>query len=111
MEAVRHPEDPEPVCATKARAVWWLGLVAVVTGPLVGGVVPATVALMLAGQVQRDAYAAGGYLTGASLARRGEWLAWVGIMLAVTALVAAVVVGLFQVAATPPAQEFSPDID
>src|SRR5690606_12636271 len=68
----RHPADPDPVRATKARAVWWLGLTAAVTGPLLGGVVPAAVALILAGQFRREAYAAGGFLTGAALVRRGE---------------------------------------
>ena len=39
--ASRHPLDPEPVRSTKARTVFALGLVALLTGPFVGGVVPA----------------------------------------------------------------------
>lgn len=111
MDADRHPDDPEPVRATKARAVWWLGLVAVVTGPLLGGVVPATVALALARQARQEAYAAEGFLTGARLVRRGEWLAWTGLLLAAAASVLAVVVGLFQAAATPPTQDLAPHFD
>lgn len=109
--AGRHPADPEPVRAGKARAVWWLGLFALLTGPLVAGVVPATVALTLAGQFRREAYAAGGFLTGAAQARRGEWLAWSGIVLATAAVVAAAVIGLFQVAGAPPGPTFPPHID
>lgn len=111
MEADRHPDDPEPVRATKALAVWWLGLAAVVTGPLLGGAVPATLALVLARQARREAYAAKGFLTGARLIRQGEWLAWAGLLLAATSLVLAVVVGLFQVAATPPTQDLAPHFD
>lgn len=109
-EADRHPDDPEPVRASKARAVWWLGLLAVLTGPLVGGVVPATVALLLAGQFRRDAYPAGGFLTGAAVARRGERLAWTGLLLAAAAVVVAVVVGAFQLA-TPSGPRFPPTVD
>ncbi len=107
----RHPADPEPARASKARTVWWLGLASVLTGPLVGGLVPATVALMLAGQFRREAYHSDGFLTGAALVRRGERLAWGGITLAAAALVTAVVVGLFQVAAGPPGPTFPPHVD
>lgn len=111
MDAGRHPDDPEPVRATKARAVWWLGLAAVATGPLLGGVIPATVALTLARQARREAYAAQGFLTGAALVRWGERMAWIGVLLAAAALVLAVVVGLFQVAAAPPTQDLAPHFD
>lgn len=107
----RHPADPEPVRASKARAVWWLGLASLLTGPLVGGLVPATLALTLASQFRRDAYHSDGFLTGAALVRRGERLAWAGITLAVAALVTAVVIGLFQVAAGPPGRTFPPHVD
>lgn len=99
--ARRHPADPDPVRATKAQAVWWLGLTAVVTGPLLGGVVPAAVALLLAGQFRREAYAAGGFLTGAALVRRGERLAWAGIVLATAAVVVAVMAALLLDAVAP----------
>lgn len=107
---VRHPDDPEPVRASKARAVWWLGLVAVLTGPLVGGVVPATTALLLGRQFRREAYAAEGFLTGAALTRRGEQLAWIGLLLAAAAVTVAIIVGLFRLAA-PAGPEFPPTVD
>lgn len=111
MDADRHPDDPEPIRASKARAVWWLGLAAVLTGPLVGGVVPGTVALVLAGQFRRDAYPAAGFLTGAAQVRRGELLAWAGILLAGAAVVAAVLVGAFQLADNLVAPEFPSTVD
>ncbi|GAB7048725.1 hypothetical protein [Catenuloplanes indicus] len=106
----RHPLDPEPVRSTKAPAVFALGLIAFLAGPLVGGLVPATIALLLARQAEREAYASGGYLTGAAWIRRGTVLAWSGITLAACALVLALVVGIFNYA-NAPLQDFAPGID
>ncbi|WP_204296054.1 hypothetical protein [Actinoplanes campanulatus] len=102
--------DPEPVPMTKARAVFALGLVGLLTGPLVGGVIPATLALLLARQSARQAYAAGGYLTGSAWIRRGRQLAWTGLVLAATALVVALIAGLLHLAA-PGGQDFAPGTD
>jgi hydroxylaminobenzene mutase len=102
----RHPLDPEPARSTKARAVFALGLVALLTGPLVGGVVPATIALVLARQARREAFAARGYLTGATWLRRGELLAWAGLVLVCTALVVAMIVGLLHLAGAAGGQDF-----
>ncbi|GAA2573543.1 hypothetical protein GCM10010435_55730 [Winogradskya consettensis] len=107
----RHPMDPEPVPATKARAVFALGLVALLTGPFIGGVIPATIALMLARQVSREHYASGGYLLGARWVRRGRALAWAGIVLALTALVVAVIAGLLHFAGSSGGQDFAPGTD
>jgi len=102
--------DPEPTGSSKARAVFALGLAALITGPLVGGVIPATVALMLARQTHRQLYASGGYLTGSAWIRRGRRLAWAGIILALTALVVASIAGLLHVAGTP-GQDFDTNTD
>ncbi|SBT47883.1 hypothetical protein GA0070611_3875 [Micromonospora auratinigra] len=109
--APRHPRDPEPVRSTKARAVFALGLIGALTGFFVGGVVPATIALTLARQARREAYASGGFLTGADWLRRGERLAWAGLLLAAVAVVAAVVIGLFRLADAPFGHDFAPNID
>jgi hypothetical protein len=109
--ALRHPLDPDPVRSTKSRAVFALGLVALLTGPLVGGVVPATVALLLARQARREAYASGGYLTGAAWLRRGERLARAGLLLASATLVAMIVLGVVAFAETPTGQDFAPGFD
>ncbi|MFB9237484.1 hypothetical protein ACFFWC_18300 [Plantactinospora siamensis] len=93
----RHPLDPDPVRSTKAPTVLALGLVAMLTGLFVGGVVPATLALLLARQARRQAYASGGYLTGAALLRRGERFAWIGLVLAATAVAAALILGVLHV--------------
>jgi (hydroxyamino)benzene mutase len=108
---VRHPLDPDPVRATKAPAVFVLGLVGALTGIFVGGLVAATLALILSRQARREAYQAGGFLTGLPLVRRGERLAWIGIALAATAIVVALVIGLYRYANSPAGQDFGPGVD
>jgi hydroxylaminobenzene mutase len=107
----RHPLDPDPVRSTKAYAVFTLGLVSALTGPFLGGVVPATVAMLLARQARREAYASGGYLTGSAWVRRGERLAWLGIVLAATAVVAALVIGIVRLVGSPVGHDFAPSVD
>ncbi|WP_189079713.1 hypothetical protein [Mangrovihabitans endophyticus] len=102
--------DPDPVPASKARAVFALGLVALLTGAFIGGVIPATMALLLARQAAREAYAADGYLLGSRRLTRGRRLAWAGIILALTSLVIAVIAGLLHVAGTP-GQDFDANTD
>ncbi|MFC7545021.1 hypothetical protein [Plantactinospora sp. GCM10030261] len=106
----RHPLDPDPVRSTKARTVLALGLVAALTGLFVGGVVPATLALVLSRQARRQAYAAGGYLTGGALLRRGERLAWIGILLAITTVVIGLIIGILRFAG-PAGHDFAPTVD
>jgi (hydroxyamino)benzene mutase len=103
--------DPEPAPSSKARAVFALGVVALLTGALVGGVIPATVALLLARQVERQAYAAGGYLTGSAFVLRGRRLAWAGIILALSSLVVAMIAGLLHFAGSPGGQDFNSTTD
>ncbi|WP_184956992.1 hypothetical protein [Paractinoplanes abujensis] len=107
----RHPMDPDPEPSSKARAVFALGLVGFLTGAFVGGVIPATIALLLAKQTARQAYEAKGYLTGSAWIRRGRRLAWAGIVLALTALVVASIAGLLHLAGTPGGADFSPGTD
>jgi hydroxylaminobenzene mutase len=107
----RHPMDPEPVPSTKARAVFALGLIGFLMGVFVGGVIPATIALLMARQAARQAYAARGYLTGSAWVRRGRKLAWAGIILALTSLVVAVIAGLLHLAGSPGGQDFAPGTD
>ncbi len=85
-----------------------LGLLGLLLGVFVGGVIPATVALLLARQTARQAYAAGGYLTGSRLIRRGRALAWAGIVVAVAVLVVAAILGLLQLADAPTGTHFAP---
>jgi hydroxylaminobenzene mutase len=100
--------DPDPEPSTKARAVFALGLIGFLTGAFVGGVIPATVALLLSRQAARQAWQAGGYLTGSAWIRRGRWLAWAGIVLALTALVVATIAGLLHLAGRPGGTDFAP---
>jgi (hydroxyamino)benzene mutase len=94
-ESLRHPADPDPARASKATAVYALGVVAVLTGPFVGGVIPATIALLLAREARADLHAAQGYLIGTRRYERGVTLAWTGIVLALAAIVVAVIRGLY----------------
>ena len=102
--------DPDPEPATKARAVFALGLMGFLLGVFVGGVIPATIALLLARQAARQAYAAGGYLTGSKWIRRGRQLAWAGIVLALATLVVAAIAGLLHLAGSSGA-DFAPGTD
>jgi hypothetical protein len=108
--AHRHPLDPDAVRSSKAGTVFALGLVALLTGPLVGGVVPATVALLLARQARREAYVSGGYLTGAAWIGRGVRLARVGLLLAAAVLVLALIIGVRHLAGAP-GQDFAPGVN
>jgi (hydroxyamino)benzene mutase len=103
--------DPDPEPSTKARAVFALGLVGFLTGAFVGGVIPATIALVLARQAARQAWQAGGYLTGSAWIRRGRRLAWAGIVLALAALVVASIAGLLHLAGRPGGTDFAPGTD
>jgi hypothetical protein len=96
--ARRHPLDPDPVPSTKAGAVLALGIVAALTGVAIGGVVPATLALLLAREVRADLAAAGGFLTGGRRVRTGVALAWAGIVLALATPVVTCIIGLLHYA-------------
>ena len=103
--------DPDPQGSTKARAVFALGLAGFLLGAFVGGVIPATVALLVGRQAARQAYAAGGYLTGSAWIRRGTRLAWAGIVLALVTLVVAAIAGLLHLASSPAGSDFAPGTD
>jgi (hydroxyamino)benzene mutase len=95
QQALRHPADPDPVRSSKATAVYLLGIAAVITGPFVGGVIPGTIALLLATEVRRDLHAANGYLIGTSRYQRGIKLAWAGIVLGIAAIVVVIIRTLY----------------
>src|SRR2546423_14217846 len=71
LTGARHPLDPDPVRSTKAAAVLALGIVAALTGFFLGGLVPATLALLLARQARAEQVAAAGFLTGGPALRVG----------------------------------------
>ncbi len=108
---VRHPQDPDPTRSTKAAAVLALGVAAIVTGPMVGGIVPATIGLLLAREARGDMVAGRGYLTGDRFLRIGRILAWVGLGLAVASLVTASVVGLISLVDGAAIQDFPDTAD
>jgi (hydroxyamino)benzene mutase len=107
---VRHPADPDPVRSSKATAVYALGYLAVLTGPLIGGVIPAVIALMLAREARADLHAAEGYLVGTRRYERGVALAWTGIVFAIAVVVVGVVRGLYVWALTGTGADIDPTI-
>jgi hypothetical protein len=88
-----------------------LGIIALITGPLVGGVIPATLALLLARETSRDIRAAKGFLLGERRLRLGVRLAWAGIALVVATLLVAVIAGLLTFARPPGGQDFAPTVN
>lgn len=92
--AHRHPADPDPVASSKARAVWWLGLLALVFSPMLAGVVPALIALLLARETTDQMRASEGFLTGVRALRAGSRLARLALLVALTVVVVGVVVAL-----------------
>jgi hypothetical protein len=109
--AARHPTDPDLVRSTKAAAVLALGVAAVVTGPLVGGIVPATIGLLLAQEARKDLVASRGYLINVRQLNLGRLLAWVGIGLAVASLITASVIGLISLVDGAAAYDFPDSAD
>jgi len=94
----RHPQDPDPVRATKARAVLALGIIALGTSFAIGGIIPALLALQLARQSRTELRDAQGFLTGGKLIRTGERLAWAAIVIVATVLVITAISGILRLA-------------
>ncbi len=88
-----------------------LGVAAIVTGPMVGGIVPATIGLMLAREARGDMIAGRGYLTGERSLRVGRMLAWIGLGLALASLVTASVIGLISLVDGAAAHDFPDTVD
>jgi hypothetical protein len=107
---MRHPDDPDTVLDTKAVVVFCLGLLGAATGLALGGVIPASVALVLARQGAREIKEAEGWRTGVGYLVWGRRLAWIGLGLAAGSLVILVAIHLFQgIGGTH--QDFPPTVD
>ena len=65
----------------------------------------------LARQARRQAYASGGFLTGAVWVARGERLARVGLALAAVTVVTLLLVALLQGPGSPGGYDFGPEFD
>lgn len=107
---IRHRDDPEPVVDSKATAVYGLGLLAALLGMSVGGIVPGTIALVLARQARADLREGAGWRTGADRIRSGERLAWLGILLAIAAGIVMVSLAVLD-GAWQPQRDFPPGVD
>jgi hypothetical protein len=71
-----------------------LGIVGLVTAPLLGGLIPGVLAVLLASSARAEIRAAEGWLTGMRRVVAGRALGWVAIWLVVTAAVAMVALWL-----------------
>jgi hypothetical protein len=107
---MRHPDDPEPIRDSKAVTAYVLGWIALATGLLIGGIVPAVVALALARQARDEIAESEGWRTGGRLAARGVFLAWAALGLAALAVCVAITIGVL-VRAASPGHDFPPGID
>ncbi len=88
---MRHPDDPDIAPNSKAAAAFCLGVLGAATGFMIGGLIPATVALVLARQARADIDTGAGWLTGHRHLLWAQRLAWTGIALAAIALSALLV--------------------
>ncbi|HEV7756888.1 MAG TPA: hypothetical protein VGO94_13620 [Mycobacteriales bacterium] len=77
---------PRPSSAATASLV--LGIIGVLTAPLLGGLIPGVLAVLLASSARTEIHAAEGWLTGMRRVVAGRVLGWVAIWLVVTAAVA-----------------------
>ncbi len=107
----RHPLDPDPAPSTKATAVMALGFVAVVAAPVVAGLIPAAVALLLARTAEAELRAAGGFLTGGRRLRLGVRLALAAVVIAIVAIGAAAVLALIRYGGSAGDVDFAPTVD
>ncbi|HEV7756348.1 MAG TPA: hypothetical protein VGO94_10870 [Mycobacteriales bacterium] len=86
---------PRPSSAATASVV--LGIVGVLTAPLLGGLLPGVLAVLLASSARAEIITAEGWLTGLRWVAAGRVLGWVAIWLAVTTAVAIVALWLIGV--------------
>jgi len=107
---MRHPDDPEPIRDSKAVTAYVLGWIALVSGPLIGGIVPAMLALCLARQARVEIAEADGWRTGGRLVTHSRLLAWTALGLAALAICVALTIGVL-VRAANPAHDFPPAVE
>lgn len=88
-----------------------LGVAALLTGFFLAGVVPASLALLLARQARQEMTFARGFLTGARRLRTGVALAWAGVLLAGAGLVTATIVVLLHMADAAGARNYPANVN
>ena len=82
---------PQPRRSSAAVASLVLGLVGVLTAPLLGGVVPGVLAVVLASSARREIAGAQGWLTGSRQLAAGRVLGWTAVWVAAAVAVALMV--------------------
>ncbi len=89
-------DDPDPVPDSKAAAAFSLAVLGLATGVLIGGVIPATIALVLARQASAELDEGAGWRLGDRQVLWARRLAWAAIALAAVAVTMAIAVALVQ---------------
>jgi hypothetical protein len=107
---MRHPDDPDTVRDSKAVAAFFLALFGLVSAVLVAGIVPATVALVLARQASLELEAGRGWRTGARHVIWARRLGWMGVALALLAFAVVIAVHLLQEAGLAH-RDYPPNVD
>lgn len=92
----RHPLDPDPVPATKAQAVRWLAIVALAFSPVLAGVVPAVVALVMARDTASQMRSSEGFLTGTGPLLSGVRLARLALLVSIAVVVIGVAIAMLR---------------
>jgi hypothetical protein len=65
-----------------------LGIVGVLTAPLLGGIVPGALAVVLSAAARREIVESAGWLTGSGRLTAGRVLGWIAVWVAITMAVA-----------------------
>jgi|KBSSwiStaDraftv2_1062776.scaffolds.fasta_scaffold1022857_2 hypothetical protein len=107
---MRHLDDPDTVLDSKAVAALGLAVLGVLSAVVVAGVVPATIALVLARQAALELATGRGWRTGARQVIWARRLAWAGLGLALVALAVAVAVHVLQDAGVT-GRDFPPNVN
>ncbi|MFD0558338.1 hypothetical protein FB566_3640 [Stackebrandtia endophytica] len=97
--AARHPADPDPVPSTKASAAYALSVIAVLTAPMIGGVIPALLAMRMAKQADAEIAHSRGFLLGAAKSRQARRFSIIALGVAGFVVAAWLVWWAFRVAA------------
>src|SRR5438046_1474090 len=93
---MRHVDDPDPVLDSKAAAAYCLAVLGVATGLLIGGVVPATIALVMVRQASGELESGRGWRLGDRHVLWARRLAWAALGLAVIAVLLVIAAHLLQ---------------
>lgn len=107
---MRHVDDPDPVLDSKAAAAVCLAVLGCATGILIGGAIPATLALVLARQASAELETGRGWRLGERHVLWARRLAWTALGLAGLSIAVVLAVHLLQDAGVTD-RDYPPTVD